>query len=196
MTNRFFVKKVVTKEVIKKVVPNFTILKSFNSVKPNSDNPNRIYIELKTKKTLFKEIRWGSELFSFTSEQGGLLIGKPYYDRINLFYYSVVEFIIPLFSKIGVIERQKYSNHAWKSAFDTINNYNNNLKREKDVEIIGWYHTHKGEKLLYMSEKDMNTHNFFTSNWQFGIVLNPQHQSWKAFNGQQANECYGFIIKN
>lgn len=65
------------------------------------------------------------------------------------------------------------------------------------MRVIGWYHTHPNNLGVFMSGTDQRTQaTFFSANWQFAIVLNPHRLQWKAFAGEQATECPGFVCKN
>ncbi|WP_298416816.1 hypothetical protein [uncultured Kordia sp.] len=156
---------------------------------------SRIYISLIARKQLFKEINWGANIATNSHEEGGLLIGKPYFDSYEKFYYSIVTSIIPAVVKEDSINEKKYGFDSWQAMLNKLDIYNKNKTIANKEYVVGWYHTHKGNRSVYMSEKDMDMQKMFPLQWQFGIVLNPQKQAWKAFNGKKAYECQGFVLK-
>ncbi|WP_162820128.1 hypothetical protein [Kordia sp. SMS9] len=147
------------------------------------------------RKQLFKEINWGAKIATNAYEEGGLLIGKPYLNSSERFYYSIVTSIIPAVVKEDSINEKKYGFDSWQVMLSKLDIYNKNKTVANKEYVVGWYHTHKGIRSVYMSEKDMDMQKMFPLPWQFGIVLNPKKQIWKAFNGKKAHECQGFVLK-
>ena len=86
-------------------------------------------------------------------------------------------------------------NHAtWKKMIDRVDMMLDS-NPNKDLQIIGWYHTHPNQLDVFMSETDVGTQmRFFSNDWQFAIVLNPHKKLWRAFHGKNAEECKGFLI--
>jgi proteasome lid subunit RPN8/RPN11 len=66
---------------------------------------------------------------------------------------------------------------------------------QRELQIIGWYHTHPNGLQVFMSGTDRDTQSrMFAHDWQFAVVLNPQKQRWRAFFGHTARECKGYVI--
>jgi proteasome lid subunit RPN8/RPN11 len=156
---------------------------------------NEIYISQKAKETIFNHISWGKDTKRNSVEQGGLLIGYASTDRESKVINAYAKEAIPAFTAKGSMAYLEFDHGTWKSMMDTIDIINDNHQGD-DYQIIGWYHTHPGRLSVFMSGTDLNTQRkMFYKDWQFAIVLNPQKQVWRAFNGKEAKECKGQILK-
>lgn len=156
---------------------------------------NEIYLSKQAKETIFNHIGWGKDTKNNSVEQGGLLIGYASIDKESKVITAHVEEAIPAFTAKGSMTYLEFDHVTWKSMMDAIDIINDN-HQGTDFQIVGWYHTHPGRLSVFMSGTDLNTQRkMFSKNWQFAIVLNPQKQVWRAFNGKEAKECKGQILK-
>ncbi|QHI36421.1 hypothetical protein IMCC3317_17840 [Kordia antarctica] len=157
--------------------------------------PNKIVISTEATKIIFDHIDWSKDTHQNSVEQGGLLIGHSYMDENNKIIVGYVEKAIPALMAKGSMTYLELNHDVWKSMMDTLDEINENAKN-RELQIIGWYHTHPGRLSVYISGTDLNTQQkMFANDWQFAIVLNPQKQIWRAFNGTDAKECKGYILK-
>ena len=186
MSKKFKVKNVNSIDIQRFDDYNFEILACSDT--KNCVNFNKIYFKAYAMKTLHKSIKWGSTIVVNQIEKWGLLIGSVYKKKDN--YFSIVESIIPILES-ELTNISKYSFETWQRLLEIATNKCSNNKL-----ILGWYHTHQGNREVYMSKRDMHTHKMFACNWQFGVVLNPQKKIWRVYNGINANECKGLIINN
>lgn len=156
---------------------------------------NEIYLSKQAKETIFNHIDWGKDTQKNSVEQGGLLIGNTFIEKGSSAITAYVEEAIPAFTAKGSMAYLEFDHRTWKSMMDAIDAINDNHQKG-DFQIVGWYHTHPGRLSVFMSGTDLNTQRkMFSKDWQFAIVLNPQKQVWRAFNGKEAKECKGQILK-
>ncbi len=194
--NTFYINKTIFYKPKEQDISDFVIFDRFNSLESTFNSSSRIYISAKARALLFKEINWGTSEIINSYEEGGLLIGKSYFNNNDeKFYYSIVTSIIPALVEEKSMNEKKYGFDSWQTMLSKLDIYNKDKTIENREHIIGWYHTHKGIRSVYMSEKDMDMQKMFPLQWQFGIVLNPQKQIWRAFNGENAHKCQGFMLK-
>ncbi|PTX61108.1 JAB1/Mov34/MPN/PAD-1 ubiquitin protease [Kordia periserrulae] len=158
------------------------------------DTKNSLYISSSAKENIFSHIGWGKDISSNSVEQGGLLIGHSYKNRSDNSIIGHVEVAIPATTAKGSMTYLEFNHATWKMMMDKLDAINE-ATIERDLQIIGWYHTHPGRLSVFMSGTDMNTQRkMFSKEWQFAIVLNPQKQFWRAFNGRNAEECNGYML--
>ena len=176
--------------------PDFAVEASLNSRIERNESNARLYISNLARTQIFEHIQWGNlDARQSRSEQGGLLLGKVHVDRNTGQLFGVAERAVPGESAIGSATYLEMTHTTWA---EMINKVDQLIDREenKDLLIIGWYHTHPNHLDVFMSGTDLNTqHNYFNKDWHFAIVLNPQRQIWKAFCGPGARERSGFFLK-
>ncbi|GEM_PF-2148261 len=173
---------------------NFDIDETLNSI-INTYSKTKLYISTKAKKQIFDHIKWGNlQTPKNRNEQGGILLGKVYFDKSDNFQFGVVEQVVYSEDTRGNSVYLEMNHEVWSQmlndADDIIGkNHNDN------IQVIGWYHTHPNKLDVFMSGTDMNTQQrFFNQSWHYAIVLNPHKQIWKAFSGGEAKECQGYVL--
>ena len=157
--------------------PSFLIEPSLNSKSKNDAKNTKLYIKPKAIKQIFEHISWGETTTENVVEQGGVLLGKVFFDeKKNLMYLEM-------------------DHEVWKEMLDEFDAILDK-DEEKQWQMIGWYHTHPNNLSVFMSGTDMGTQQrFFSNDWQFAIIFNPHKQIWKSFVGNEAVECAGMIVK-
>jgi proteasome lid subunit RPN8/RPN11 len=154
----------------------------------------QIYIKPKAEAAIFKHISWGKFSPINAVEQGGILLGYVYKDKVTGITFGVAEDAIAGDSTLGTSTYLEMNHTTWKKMIDRVDSMQESILGG-GMQIIGWYHTHPNQLDVFMSGTDTNTQMlFFINDWQFAIVLNPQKKIWRAFHGKNAEECRGFII--
>jgi proteasome lid subunit RPN8/RPN11 len=176
-------------------LPEYEVEHRLDSLTDSLQSRARIYISPVAREQIFSHIKWGDQHATETrSEQGGLLLGKVYLDEAADHYYGIAEQGIPGRSAQGTATYLEMTHQTWKEMIDSVDDL---LGQEanKDLQIIGWYHTHPNNLQVFMSDTDMNTQKkYFNQDWHFAIVLNPHRQIWKAFSGPYSMECKGYFM--
>lgn len=166
----------------------------------SKESLGELYISDDAKNTIFNHINWSKNSNENSVEQGGLLIGHSYIyhdtgDPEESKNIGFVEHAIPAVTAKGSMSYLEFDHKTWKLMMDELDRINDKNENH-EFQVIGWYHTHPGRLSVYMSGTDLNTQKkMFSKNWQFAIVLNPQKQIWRAFQGAEAKECKGHILK-
>jgi proteasome lid subunit RPN8/RPN11 len=161
----------------------------------NNNGSHKIYISAPAFATIAEHIGWGKNTDKNTVEQGGVLLGKVYFDEQKHLYFGIVQKALPAQEAQGTMAYLEIGHEVWKQMMDTFDELTENNEAYKDMQIIGWYHTHPNHLSVFMSGTDRNTQaTFFDKDWQFAIVLNPHKKQWRAFYGKNADECQGFIL--
>jgi proteasome lid subunit RPN8/RPN11 len=192
---KFSIHQEIIFEPVAQPLPKYEVETSLNSLTGSLQSRSKIFITPTAREQIFSHIRWGNLHATETrSEQGGLLLGKVYFDKEAGYHYGMVERGIPGRSAQGSATYLEMTHETW---IEMIENVDQVLSGEEhqDLQVIGWYHTHPNELDVFMSGTDQNTQrNHFNQDWHFAIVLNPQRRIWKAFSGAQALECSGFFL--
>lgn len=152
---------------------------------------NNLLVMTKTSFVAIKKhITWDKTTKENKNEQGGFLIGKPYV--IAGKFVSVVEFIIPGEATYSNAAYLQMGYETWKKMYDIYDD----LYREKEYFIVGWYHTHPNSLPVVMTPVDRDTQRMlFQENWHFSVVLNPHKKKIACFNSFDAKECDIYIAK-
>lgn len=167
----------------------------YSSNTQNSESSNKIFISKKARDTIFKHISWSVDTERNSVEQGGILIGHSYLDKKTKDISSVAVGAIPATTAKGSMAYLEFDHNTWKLMIDELDLINED-NQDSELQVIGWYHTHPGRLSVFMSGTDLNTQRkMFSKDWQFAIVLNPQKEIWRAFNGSEAKECKGYMLK-
>ena len=154
----------------------------------------QLYIEPRATSEIFERIAWGKSSPVNRVEQGGILLGYARRDEATGMTFGIVENAIAGDSAIVTSAYLKMNHATWKKMIDRVDMMLDS-NPNKDLQIIGWYHTHPNQLDVFMSETDVGTQmRFFSNDWQFAIVLNPHKKLWRAFHGKNAEECKGFLI--
>lgn len=167
------------------------------SIQASSNKENdkiNIFITKKAAGQIFNHILWGEITKKNVYEQGGILVGNVFMDKELGVQYAIVEQAIAGINAKGSPAYLEISPEVWKDMIDEVDLYLDK-NPNKNIQIIGWYHTHPNNLSVFMSSTDKNTQRlYFNQNWQYAIVLNPQKRIWKAFYGKHADECSGYIM--
>jgi proteasome lid subunit RPN8/RPN11 len=181
---------------ILKLENSFNIEEMLNSEINNCECTHKLYLTKDASLQIFKHIGWGKSTEYNSVEQGGILLGYTYYDEKQKLLYGVVEIAIPALTAKGSSTYLKFDHNTWKAMINKVDNIILNIEKNRQLYIIGWYHTHPGRLSVFMSSTDRNTQKrMFSQDWQYAIVLNPQNKIWKVFNGSKTIECRGFILQ-
>jgi proteasome lid subunit RPN8/RPN11 len=178
-----------------RTLPDYDVERELNSRTDRLQSPAKIFITPAAREQIFSHIRWGERDVAETMlEQGGLLLGKVYFDETERCNYGIAERGIAGRSAQGTATHLEMTHETWQEMMEKVDHLLE-MEENKDLQIIGWYHTHPNHLDVFMSGTDMNTQqNYFNQDWHFAIVLNPQRQIWKAFSGQRSLECKGFFL--
>lgn len=161
----------------------------------NGSKAHHLYIKSEAVKKIVRHISWGSSAEINKVEQGGILLGRAYRDQDQNTTFGVIEDAIPGETAVGTSAYLEMDHATWKKMIDQADALvDSNLERE--LHILGWYHTHPNQLDVFMSRTDQGTQaRFFSNDWQFAIVLNPHRKIWRAFHGENAEECLGFFVQ-
>lgn len=119
-------------------------------------------------------------------EQGGILLGKRYYDSEKAIHYAVIHKAITADVANGSTAYLDITHECWSAMHEKKDDYN--MERGENTVIVGWFHTHPNMLPCFMSGTDRNTQSlFFDGDNTYSIVINPQRHLLKAF---RAKECY------
>ncbi len=176
--------------------PSFLIEPSLNSKSKNDAKNTKLYIKPKAIKQIFEHISWGQTTKENVVEQGGVLLGKVFFDEKKNLMYGVVEEALAGKEAKGSSAYLEMDHEVWKEMLDEFDAI---LDKDEDKQwqMIGWYHTHPNNLSVFMSGTDMGTQQrFFSNDWQYAIIFNPHKQIWKSFVGNEAVECAGMIVKD
>lgn len=148
---------------------------------------HKLIVKSNAVREIFDFIEWDvGKRFDMRVEQGGILLGKRYYDSDNDIHYAVVSKAITADNAIGSSGYLDITRECWGEMHDKKDEYNK--QTGEDVIIIGWFHTHPNMLSCFMSGTDRNTQNlFFDGDNTYSIVINPQRHLLKAF---RSKECY------
>lgn len=119
-------------------------------------------------------------------EQGGVLLGKRYYDCKRNIHFSIVHKVITADSAEASSGHLEITHECWRIIYEKKDEFNK--KTGRNVVIVGWFHTHPNALSCFMSSTDRMTQSlFFDGDNTYSIVINPQRHLLKAF---RAKECY------
>lgn len=100
-------------------------------------------------------------------EHGGVLVGRPYFDKIENRQFVVVQSAIPALETEGSSVHLQFTPQAWE--------YISGLIEEEypSLVIVGWYHSHPGLG-VFMSGTDRATQKaFYNHTWSIATVVDP-----------------------
>lgn len=178
-----------------KALPDFNLVGFENEINLNKPVVSHlIFIEIEPwGNDISPHIDWGEITDSNGLEQGGILIGTVFFDKEKEITYGIIKKAIPGYSAVGSPSYLEMNHNTWKEMLDSSDEYIE--ANEQELVIIGWYHTHPRGLPVFMSGTDKKTQKtFFSKNWQFALVLNPNKKIIKAFYGAEAIECQCFLI--
>ncbi|WP_027003065.1 Mov34/MPN/PAD-1 family protein [Hugenholtzia roseola] len=158
---------------------------------------HKLYLSHEAFAQISQHIGWGKTTAENTVEQGGILLGKVYYDQEKKLYFGIVQQTLAATTAKGSTTYLEIGHQVWKEMMDSFDALTEKEALYQDLQIIGWYHTHPNQLSVFMSGTDRRTQEiFFEQHWQFAIVLNPHKKVWRAFYGREAAECSGFVLQS
>ena len=126
-------------------------------------------------------------------EQGGILLGRRYYDSKMNIHFAVVHKAVTADQAVGSTGYLDISHECWRVMHDKKDAYNNETGEE--TVIIGWFHTHPNMLSCFMSGTDRNTQAlFFDGDNTYSIVINPQRHLLKVFRAKECHAAQAFLI--
>ncbi|WP_299273600.1 Mov34/MPN/PAD-1 family protein [uncultured Psychroserpens sp.] len=176
---------------------DFEVDSALNADIGNLNSNSILYIGTKAKQQIWDHVQWGiSDSKINKIEQGGILLGRVFFDKQQQIQYGVVEEVVRGENAKGNATYLEMSHQIWSQMLNDADEIID--QRDNDnIQVIGWYHTHPNQLDVFMSGTDLRTQRgFFNQNWHYAIVINPHKQIWKAFVGAEAKQCNGFILKD
>jgi len=154
---------------------------------PEGDPHHKLVLKHKAVREIFDFIEWDrGERPDSRDEQGGILLGKRYYDAKKEIHFAVVSKAITADDAVGSSGYLDITQECWRDMHKKKDDYNE--ATGEDAVIVGWFHTHPNSLSCFMSGTDRNTQDlFFDGDNTYSIVFNPQRHLLKAF---RARECY------
>ena len=148
---------------------------------------HKIILSREAVREIFSFIEWDiGKRPDSRVEQGGILLGKRFFDRNCGIHYCVVRKAITADNAYGSSGYLEITPDCWRDIHEKKDAYNR--ERGENEVIVGWFHTHPNLLSCFMSGTDRNTQNlFFGGDNTYSIVINPQRQLIKAF---RAKECF------
>jgi len=174
---------------------NFDYDETLNSI-INTSSRTKLYVSTKAKKQIFEHIKWGNlQIQTNKNEQGGILLGKVYFDKSDNLQFGIVEQVVYSENTRGNSAYLEMNHEVWSQMLNDADDIIDKSQSD-NIQVIGWYHTHPNNLDVFMSGTDMNTQQrFFNQSWHYAIVLNPHKQIWKVFFGGESKECQGYILR-
>lgn len=155
---------------------------------------HRLYFTREAMSHVGGHIGWGRMTQHNCIEQGGILLGQAFRDSSSGVTYGVVSAAVAGISARGSSAHLEMTHDTWKEMLDSADELLEQ-STQRELQIIGWYHTHPNGLQVFMSGTDRDTQSrMFAHDWQFAVVLNPQKRCWRAFFGRDAQECKGYVI--
>jgi proteasome lid subunit RPN8/RPN11 len=159
-----------------------------------SKTNHELYISMQAMNQIKNHIEWGEGTHNNQVEQGGILLGHVYKDSVKEIFFGIVEEAIAGKSAKGSGAYLEMDHTTWKEMIDYADNILDS-NPQKNLQIIGWYHTHPNGLSVFMSGTDRSTQSrMFSNDWQFAVVLNPHKKVWRVFHGHDSKECKGFVF--
>lgn len=178
-------------DVSKNISGNVILSDNFYS----ADKNHKLLILPNAVKEIFDFIEWEiGKRADVRVEQGGVLLGKRFYDPEKDIHFVIVSKVIVSENADGSSAFLEITPECWRIIHDRIDEYK--LISDDNVVIVGWFHTHPNMLSVFMSGTDRNTQRlFFDGDNTYSVVINPQRHLIKAF---RAAECYptqAFLLK-
>lgn len=165
----------------------------FNGVVRSSDNApkgdphHKLVLCHMAVREIFDFIEWDrGERPDSRDEQGGILLGKRYYDAQKDIHFAVVSKAVTANNAVESSGYLDITQECWREMHEKKDLYNESTG--ENAVIVGWFHSHPNNLPCFMSWTDRNTQDlFFDGDNTYSIVFNPQRHLLKAF---RARECY------
>ena len=128
-------------------------------------------------------------------EQGGIMIGKRYYDPVKDIHYAVAMRAIPARIAHGDTGYLDMRDDSWVYMYKKKEEYEA-LTGEETV-ILGWFHTHPNGLDCFFSNTDRDTQEkCFNEDNSFAVVLNPQRHLVKAYRSKDCYDAQAFFVRD
>lgn len=107
-------------------------------------------------------------------EQGGVLIGRPYYDPERDRYFVKVSIAIPAVGGVGTPVHFQFTPEAWEHISAQIN------EECLNEVVVGWYHSHPGLSVFMSGTDRASQRSFYNHPWSVALVVDPvrDEQAW------------------
>lgn len=147
----------------------------------------KLILQPQAVREIFDFIEWNvGQRTDFRNEQGGILVGKRYFDVGKGIHYVIVSKAITADNANGSTGFLDITHECWSVMHEKKDDYNREIGEE--AVIVGWFHTHPNMLSCFMSNTDRNTQKlFFDGDNTYSIVINPQRHLLKAF---RSKECF------
>ena len=157
---------------------------------------HKLIIKNETVREIFDFIEWDTgQRDDMRVEQGGILLGKRYYDSEKDIHFTVVSKVITAEDAIGSSGFLEITRECWRVMHDKKDEFNS--QTGENAIIVGWFHTHPNALSCFMSGTDRNTQNlFFHGDTTYSVVINPQRHLLKAFRSKECYSTQAFIVLN
>ena len=165
---------------------------NFASAEPT----HKLIIKHEAVREIFDFIEWEiGQRNDIRVEQGGILLGKRYYDCENNIHFVVVSKAITANDAIGSTGHLDITHECWSKMHEKKDEYN--ARSGENAIIAGWFHTHPNALSCFMSGTDRYTQNlFFNDDNTYAIVINPQRHLLKAYRSKECFDTQAFLIVN
>jgi proteasome lid subunit RPN8/RPN11 len=179
----------------KRAEPTFKTVEELNSNwEGGCSGSHRLYFTAEAMSHVGSHVGWGKMTQHNCIEQGGILLGQAFRDVASGITYGVVSAAVAGISARGSSVHLEMTHETWKEMLDSADRLLEQSP-QRELQVIGWYHTHPNGLQVFMSGTDRDTQSrMFAHDWQFAVVLNPQKRRWRAFFGRDAQECRGYVI--
>ncbi len=160
----------------------------------SADKKYKLIVKENAVKEIFEFIKWDmGNLPGDRIEQGGILLGKRFYDSSRNVHYTIVGKVITADTANGSPAFLEITPECWSVMHDKKDNYIEESGEE--VVIVGWFHTHPNMLPVFMSGTDRNTQElFFNGDNTYSMVINPQRHLIKAFRAAQCFPTQAFLL--
>ncbi len=175
-----------------KSIINGTILLSDNFY--SADKEHKLIVKQDAVKEIFEFIKWDmGKLPETRVEQGGILLGKRFFDSSKNVHYTIVSKVITADTANGSSAFLEITPECWSAMHDKKDNYIE--ESGEKIIIVGWFHTHPNMLPVFMSETDKNTQKlFFNGDNTYSLVINPQRHLIKAFRAAPCFPTQAFLL--
>lgn len=155
---------------------------------------HKLILKPEAVREIFNFIQWDvGQRPDSRIEQGGILLGKRYYDCQKDIHFALVHKAITADGADGSTGYLDISRECWGIMHDKKDAYNR--QTAENVVIIGWFHTHPNGLPCFMSGTDRSTQSlFFPGENTYSIVINPQRHLLKAFRAKECHAVQAFLI--
>lgn len=162
-----------------------TVLKGLGMAQPPDIPPGSLSVFIR-RRTLDGVI---SHLKGDTSvEQGGLLVGKPFFDAALSAYVILIEDSLPARGGIETPTEFSYTSESWQHLTPRLQTM------DPTWTIVGSYHSHPGMG-VFLSGTDLDTQAMvFAQDWQVAVVIDPVADEIGCFVGSKGRVCERWFV--